>query len=83
MCVKCVCDIQISCRRLAYAIDYWSGGKMEALFLEHEGYFRALGAFLYSSVMEENPSAPSSASSTSTTTQTASQSQVYTYILAV
>jgi pantothenate kinase len=28
---------QISCRRLAYAIDYWSGGKMEALFLEHEG----------------------------------------------
>lgn len=38
----------ISQRRLAYAIDYWSKGKMEALFLEHEGYFGALGAFLLS-----------------------------------
>jgi type II pantothenate kinase len=33
-------------RRLSYAINYWSKGKMEALFLEHEGYFGALGAFL-------------------------------------
>lgn len=46
-------SMQISCRRLAYAIDYWSGGKMEALFLEHEGYFGALGAFLNSSYVEE------------------------------
>lgn len=38
----------ISQRRLAYAINYWSKGKMEALFLEHEGYFGALGAFLLS-----------------------------------
>lgn len=45
---------QISCRRLAFAIDYWSGGKMEALFLEHEGYFGALGAFLYSSIAEDS-----------------------------
>ncbi len=44
---------KISCRRLAYAIDYWSGGKMEALFLEHEGYFGSLGAFLNSSYVEE------------------------------
>lgn len=36
----------ISQRRLAYAIDFWSQGKMEALFLTHEGYFGALGAFL-------------------------------------
>ena len=36
----------ISQRRLSYAIDYWSKGEMEALFLEHEGYFGALGAFL-------------------------------------
>lgn len=36
----------LSQRRLAYAINYWSRGKMEALFLEHEGYFGALGAFL-------------------------------------
>lgn len=39
-------DNALSQRRLAYAINYWSRGKMEALFLEHEGYFGALGAFL-------------------------------------
>jgi type II pantothenate kinase len=38
----------ISQRRLSYAINYWSKGEMEALFLEHEGYFGALGAFLMS-----------------------------------
>ena len=38
----------VSCRRLAFAIDYWSQGKMEALFLRHEGYFGALGTFLES-----------------------------------
>lgn len=38
----------ISQQRLAFAIDFWSGGKNEALFLEHEGYFGALGAFLLS-----------------------------------
>jgi type II pantothenate kinase len=38
----------ISCRRLAFAIDFWSAGKMEALFLKHEGYFGALGTFLQS-----------------------------------
>lgn len=36
----------ISQKRLAYAINYWSKGNMEALFLEHEGYFGALGSFL-------------------------------------
>jgi type II pantothenate kinase len=39
---------RLSQRRLAFAINYWSKGKMEALFLEHEGYFGALGAFLLS-----------------------------------
>ena len=39
---------KISCRRLAFAISFWSKGTMEALFLEHEGYFGALGAFLES-----------------------------------
>lgn len=38
----------ISCRRLAFAIDFWSAGSMEALFLMHEGYFGALGTFLQS-----------------------------------
>ena len=38
----------ISCRRLAFAIDFWSAGNMEALFLVHEGYLGALGTFLHS-----------------------------------
>ena len=37
---------KISQQRLAYAINYWSQEKMEALFLEHEGYYGALGSFL-------------------------------------
>ena len=45
---------KISQRRLAYAIDYWSKGEMEALFLEHEGYFGALGAFLLSQNIPHN-----------------------------
>lgn len=36
----------LSQKRLSYAINFWSKGKMEALFLEHEGYFGALGAYL-------------------------------------
>jgi len=43
----------ISQRRLAYAIDYWSKGEMEGLFLEHEGYFGALGAFLMTQNIEK------------------------------
>lgn len=43
----------ISCRRLAYAINFWSKGKMEALFLVHEGYFGALGTFLQSAFGDE------------------------------
>lgn len=34
---------QISMKLLSYAMDYWSGGMMKALFLEHEGYFGAVG----------------------------------------
>lgn len=33
-------------RTLAYAISFWSKGAMEGLFLKHEGYFGAIGAFL-------------------------------------
>ena len=43
----------ISCRRLAFAIDFWSGGNTEALFLVHEGYFGALGTFLSSAFGDE------------------------------
>ncbi|XP_048365699.1 pantothenate kinase 2, mitochondrial [Sphaerodactylus townsendi] len=36
----------ISMKFLAYALDYWSKGQLKAFFLEHEGYFGAVGAFL-------------------------------------
>jgi type II pantothenate kinase len=42
----------ISLRRLAFAISFWSKGTMEAMFLEHEGYFGALGSFLESAFGE-------------------------------
>ncbi|XP_027032482.2 pantothenate kinase 1a isoform X1 [Tachysurus fulvidraco] len=36
----------LSMKLLAYALDFWSKGQLKALFLEHEGYFGAVGAFL-------------------------------------
>ncbi|MCI4382248.1 hypothetical protein PGIGA_G00012800 [Pangasianodon gigas] len=36
----------LSMKLLAYAMDFWSKGQLKALFLEHEGYFGAVGAFL-------------------------------------
>uniref|UniRef100_A0A1B6MIH1 pantothenate kinase n=1 Tax=Graphocephala atropunctata TaxID=36148 RepID=A0A1B6MIH1_9HEMI len=36
----------ISMKLLAYAMDYWSDGTLKALFLEHEGYFGAVGSLL-------------------------------------
>jgi len=53
----------ISQQRLAYSIDYWSQGKMEAQFLEHEGYFGALGAFLLNGGIEHDGNALQSGSS--------------------
>ncbi|XP_023690377.1 pantothenate kinase 3 isoform X1 [Paramormyrops kingsleyae] len=36
----------LSMKLLAYALDYWSQSQTKALFLEHEGYFGAVGALL-------------------------------------
>ncbi|XP_064087761.1 pantothenate kinase 3 isoform X1 [Macrobrachium rosenbergii] len=36
----------ISMKLLAYAMDFWSGGQLKAIFLEHEGYFGAVGCML-------------------------------------
>lgn len=33
----------ISMKLLAYAMEFWSRGSLKALFLEHEGYFGAVG----------------------------------------
>lgn len=37
---------QMSMQMLAYSMEYWSGGTIRALFMEHEGYFGALGTLL-------------------------------------
>lgn len=36
----------ISMKLLAHGLDYWSNGSLKALFLEHEGYFGAIGCML-------------------------------------
>lgn len=39
---------ELSLKLLSYALDYWSKGEMKALFLEHEGYFGAVGCLVES-----------------------------------
>ncbi|GIY44637.1 pantothenate kinase 1 [Caerostris darwini] len=36
----------LSMKLLAYAMDFWSAGSLKALFLEHEGYFGAVGCLM-------------------------------------
>lgn len=36
----------LSMKLLAFAMDFWSRGTLKALFLEHEGYFGAVGCLL-------------------------------------
>ena len=31
---------------ISFAVDFWSGGKMKAFFLRHDGYLGAIGAFI-------------------------------------
>lgn len=33
-------------QRISFAVNFWSKGKIQAMFLSHEGYLGALGAFL-------------------------------------
>ncbi|XP_024937354.1 pantothenate kinase 4 isoform X2 [Cephus cinctus] len=37
----------LSMHSISYSIKYWSHGKVKPLFLRHEGYLCAIGAFLY------------------------------------
>ncbi|XP_014615545.1 PREDICTED: pantothenate kinase 4 isoform X1 [Polistes canadensis] len=37
----------LSMYTISYSIKYWSNGKVKPLFLRHEGYLGAIGAFLY------------------------------------
>ena len=41
----------VAMRTLAYSIRFWSKGTMDGLFLRHEGYCGALGAFLETMTM--------------------------------
>ena len=41
-----LCGNEMSIKMLAYAMEYWSQGTIKALFLQHEGYFGALGCLL-------------------------------------
>ncbi|KAG7280268.1 hypothetical protein CRUP_026809, partial [Coryphaenoides rupestris] len=45
----------LSTKLLSYAMDYWSHGQLRALFLEHEGYFGAVGALLELLKTSEDP----------------------------
>ena len=44
-----LCGNKMSMQMLAFAMEYWSRGNttVRALFLEHEGYFGALGSMLF------------------------------------
>ncbi|EFA83432.1 pantothenate kinase [Heterostelium album PN500] len=60
-------------QRISFAIDFWSKGKTKAMFLVHDGYLGALGAFLAPNEVAAAPSSPSlSSSSNSTPTTTSS-----------
>ncbi|UXI19914.1 hypothetical protein NH340_JMT05857 [Sarcoptes scabiei] len=67
---------EISLKLLAYAMDYWSEGQMKALFLEHEGYFGAVGCLL--ELMKTGSMQKSSHTATSSSTLTASQTNTIT-----
>ncbi|CAF0725317.1 unnamed protein product [Didymodactylos carnosus] len=43
----------LSMRLLAFAMDFWSQGRIKAIFLEHEGYFSAVGC-LRKFIMDAN-----------------------------
>ncbi|EGC35817.1 hypothetical protein DICPUDRAFT_54979 [Dictyostelium purpureum] len=43
-------------QRISFAIDFWSKGKTKAMFLVHDGYLGALGAFLAPEPKEESES---------------------------
>lgn len=58
----------IAMKLLAYAMEFWSNGTLKGLFLEHEGYFGALGCLLQfngeiEAALNENTCATASTSS--------------------
>ena len=39
--------------KIAFGLDFWSGSRLQALFMDHEGFLGALGAYL----LHEEPEA--------------------------
>lgn len=73
-------DHPITMYSISYAIDYWSRGQMQALFLKHEGYLGAIGSFFNAN--EHNFIADDevveASSSTTATTATTNESEATT-----
>ncbi|OXU21386.1 hypothetical protein TSAR_006573 [Trichomalopsis sarcophagae] len=44
----------LSMHTISYAIKYWTNGQVKPLFLRHEGYLGAIGAFIYGAKSESN-----------------------------
>lgn len=55
----------VSMKLLSYAMDYWSRGTLKALFLEHEGYFGAVGCLLQFDRLSGSPSSSGASSARS------------------
>lgn len=69
----------IAMKLLAYAMDYWSKGTLQALFLKHEGYFGAVGCLLQfngelAAANGEDTSTTQPGTSTSSSTSSSSSS---------
>jgi len=72
----------LAMRMLSYALTYWSGGTIEAIFLKHEGYFGAIGCFVPPSPPDESetsvPSARIDGSQSAPPTDTATAASLQT-----
>lgn len=57
-------DHSITMSSISFGIRYWSGGKMSALFLKHEGYLGAIGSFFKCFTSRSTSASPVSPSRT-------------------
>ncbi|KAL9653479.1 hypothetical protein ABK040_002112 [Willaertia magna] len=53
---------------ISYAVNFWSRGEIQAMFLKHEGYLGAIGSFLSPTIPRENNENHDTSSNNSTHT---------------
>ncbi|GAM27496.1 hypothetical protein SAMD00019534_106720, partial [Acytostelium subglobosum LB1] len=53
-------DNPVTMQRISCAIDFWSKGKTKAMFLQHDGYLGALGAFVSAKQLDKVAQDPAS-----------------------